>query len=90
MKAIKKSTLLELARLNRRCTRTNGENAVVLPAKTKAAKELATQAYGDDDAWIAFANFVSATVGAYALYPECTDNELCELFRTLKFEVLDE
>ena len=90
MKAIKKSTLLELARLNRRCTRTNGENVVVLPAKTKAAKELATQAYGDDDAWIAFSEFVSAVVGAYALYPECTDNELFELFRTLKFEVLDE
>ena len=90
MKAIKKSTLLEIARLNRKCTRTNGENAVVLPAKTKAAKELATQAYGDDDVWIAFAEFVSAVVGAYALYPECTDEEICDLFRALKFEVLDE
>ena len=90
MKAIKRSTLLELARLNRSCTRTNGENAVVLPAKTKAAKELATQAYGNDDSWIAFAEFVSATVGVYALYPECTDEEICELFRSLKFEVLDE
>ena len=90
MKAIKKSTLLELARLNRRCTRTNGENVVVLPAKTKVAKELATQAYGDDDAWIAFSGFVSAVVGAYALYPDCTDEEICELFRVLKFEVLDE
>ena len=84
MKAIKKSTLLELARLNRKCTRTNGE------AEIKAAKELATQAYGDDDAWIAFTHFVFAVVGAYALYPECTDEEICDLFRALKFEVLDE
>ena len=90
MKAIKKSTLIELVRLNRKCTRTNGENVIVLPAKIKVAKELAKQAYGDNDAWIAFADFVSATVGAYALYPECTDDELCELFRALKFEVLDE
>ena len=90
MKAIKRSTLLELARLNRRCTRTNGENVNVLPSKIKAAKELATQAYGDDDAWIAFADFVSATVGAYALYPDCTDEEICDLFKALKFEVLDE
>ena len=90
MKAIKKSTLLELARLKRKCTRTNCENVNVLPATTKASKELATQAYGDDDAWIAFAEFVGAVVGAYALYPECTDEEICELFRALKFEVLDE
>ena len=90
MKAIKKSTLLELARLKRKCTRTNGENVNVLPATTKLSKELATQAYGDNDSWIAFAEFVSATVGAYALYPECTDEEICELFRALKFEVLDE
>lgn len=90
MKAIKRSTLLELARLKRKCTRTNGENVNVLPATTKEAKELATQAYGDDDAWIAFAEFVGAVVGAYALYPECTDEEICELFRALKFEVLDE
>ena len=90
MKAIKKSTLLELARLNRRCTRTNGENVVVLPAKTKAAKELATQAYGKDNAWSAFSDLVDAAVGVYALYPKCTNEELCELFRALKFEVLDE
>ena len=90
MKAIKKSTLLELARLNRRCTRTNGENVVVLPAKTKAAKELATQAYGKDNAWLPFLDFMNAAVGVYALYPECTDEEICDLFKALKFEVLDE
>ncbi len=33
-------------------------------------------------------DFVDATIGVYALYPECTDEELCELFRALKFEVL--
>ena len=88
MKAIKKSTLLELARIVRKYARTGDRD--ILSAKFETAKKLATQAYGDDDAWIAFSGFVSAVVGAYALYPECTDNELCELFRTLKFEVLDE
>ena len=88
MKSIKKSTLLELARIIREHARTCDRN--ILPARIEIAKKLATQAYGDDDAWIAFAEFVSAVVGAYALYPECTDEELCELFRALKFEVLDE
>ena len=88
MKAIKKSTLLELARLTREYARTGKVDPP--SAIIEAAKELATQAYGDDDAWIAFSEFVSAVVGAYALYRECTDEEICELFRALKFEVLDE
>ena len=88
MKAIKKSTLLELARIVRKYARTGERD--ILSAKFETAKKLATQAYGKDNAWSAFAEFVSATVGAYALYPECTDEEICDLFRDLKFEVLDE
>ena len=88
MKAIKKSTLLELARIVRKYARTGDVD--ILDAKIEVAKELATQAYGKDNAWSAFAGFVDATVGVYALYPKCTNEELCELFRALKFEVLDE
>ena len=88
MKAIKKSTLLDLARLTRKYIRTGEVD--ILSTRIEIAKKLAIQAYGDDDAWIAFAEFVSAVVEAYALYPECTDEELCEMFRALKFEVLDE
>ena len=88
MKSIKRSTLLDLARLTRKYIRTGDVD--ILSTRIETAKELATQAYGDDDAWIAFAEFVSAVVEAYALYPECTDEELCEMFRALKFEVLDE
>lgn len=88
MKAIKKSTLLELARIVRKYARTGDVD--ILDAKIEVAKELATQAYGKDNAWSAFAGFVDAVVGVYALYPKCTNEELCELFRTLKFEVLDE
>ena len=88
MKAIKKSTLLELARINREYARTCDRN--ILPARIETAKKLATQAYGDDYSWAAFLKLVDAVVGAYALYPECTDEEICELFRALKFEVLDE
>ena len=88
MKSIKKSTLLYLARFTRKYARTGDVD--ILSTRIEIAKKLATQAYGDDDAWIAFANFVSATVGAYALYPECTDEEICDLFKALKFEVLDE
>ena len=88
MKAIKRSTLLELARIVRKYARTGDVD--ILDAKIEVAKELATQAYGDDDAWISFAEFVSAVVGVYALCPTCTNEELCELFRALKFEVLDE
>ena len=88
MKAIKRSTLLELARIVRKYARTGDVD--ILDAKIEVAKELAIQAYGKDNAWSAFASFVDAVVGVYALYPKCTNEELCESFRALKFEVLDE
>ena len=88
MKAIKKSTLLELARITRKYARTGDVD--ILDAKIETAKKLATQAYGKDNAWSAFSNLVDAAVGVYALYPKCTNEEICELFRAMKFEVLDE
>lgn len=88
MKAIKKSTLLELARIVRKYARTGDRD--ILSAKFETAKKLATQAYGKDNAWSAFSNLVDAALGVYALYPKCTNDELCEMFRALKFEVLDE
>lgn len=88
MKAIKRSTLLELAKVIRKYARTGDVD--ILDAKIETAKKLAIQAYGKDNAWSAFSNLVEAAVGVYALYPECTDEEICELFRALKFEVLDE
>ena len=88
MKAIKRSTLLELVRLTRKYARTGDVD--ILSARIETAKELAIQAYGKDNAWLPFADFINATVGVYALYPKCTNEELCELFRALKFEVLDE
>ena len=88
MKAIKRSTLLELAKVIRKYARTGDVD--ILDAKIETAKNLAIQAYGKDNAWSAFSNLVEAAVGVYALYPECTNEELCELFRALKFEVLDE
>ena len=88
MKAIKRSTLLELARHTRKYTRTGDVD--ILSTRIEIAKKLTTQAYGKDNAWSAFSNLVDAAVGVYALYPKCTNEELCELFRDLKFEVLDE
>ena len=88
MKAIKKSTLLELVRLTRKYARTGDVD--ILSAKIETAKELSKQAYGRDNAWLPFVDFINATVGVYALYPKCTNEEICELFRALKFEVLDE
>ena len=88
MKAIKKSTLLDLARITRKYARTGDVD--ILPARIETAKKLATQAYGKDNAWSAFSNLVDATVGVYALYPKCTDEDFCKLFRAMEFEVLDE
>ena len=88
MKAIKKSTLLELTDYTRKYTRTGDVD--ILSTRIEIAKKLATQAYGKDNAWLPFADFMNATVGVYALYPECTDEEICDLFKALKFEVLDE
>lgn len=88
MKAIKKSTLLELARISREYARTGDVD--ILSTRIKAAKELATQAYGKDCAWPAFVDFAHSTCGVYALYHNCTDEDFCELFRAMKFEVLDE
>ena len=88
MKAIKKSTLLELADYTREYARTGK----IDPPFTgvKVAEELATQAYGTKKRWLTFIDFVESVIGVYALYPECTDEEICDLFRALNFEVLDE
>ena len=88
MKAIKRSTLLELADYTREYARTGDVD--ILSARIDTARGLATQAYGRKSAWLPFVDFVNATVGVFALYPECTDEEICDLFRALKFEVLDE
>lgn len=88
MKAIKKSTLLELASYTREYIRTG---KIASPfAAIEAAKDLATQAYGWENGWASIVDFVDAVIGTYGIYPECTDEELCELFRALKLEVLDE
>ena len=88
MKAIKKSTLLELADYTREYARTGKIDPPF--AEIETAKKLATQAYGRENAWLSFVDFVDSVIGISPLYPECTDKEICELFRVLKFEVLDE
>lgn len=82
MKAIKKSTLREHARLTRKYAETD-----IFFAKIEVAKELATQAYGEDRAWLAFNEFVGSIVGVYPLKSNCTDEEFEELFRRLGFEI---
>ena len=49
MKAIKKSTLFELARIVRKYARTGDVD--ILDAKIEVAKELAIQDYGKDNEW---------------------------------------
>ena len=88
MKAIKKSTLLALASYTREYVRTGKVDPP--SARIDTARDLATQAYGRENVWLSFADFVDSVIGACPLHPECTDDELCELFRVLKFEVLDE
>lgn len=88
MKAIKESTLLELAKLTCEYARTG--NADLFPKRIEVAKQLSKQAYGRDIYWIPFVNFVEATLGVWGLYPHCPVDEFLELFRAMKFEVLDE
>lgn len=60
MKAIRKSTLFKLARIVRGYARTG--DVELLFAKNETASELAIQAYGKNDAWSAFADFVYTVV----------------------------
>lgn len=88
MKAIKKNTLLALASYTREYTRTgkiDHQSAVI-----EAARDLSTQAYGMENVWLSFVDFIDSVIGLSPLYPECTDKEICELFRAMGFEVLDE
>lgn len=88
MKAIKKSTLLKLARTTREYAKTG--NMGLLSARIQTAKELAKQAYGMESARIPFVDFAESTCGVYALYHNCTNEDFCELFRVFGFEVVDE
>lgn len=85
MKTIKRSTLREHTRLTRKYAET--DDIDILFAKIEVAKELATQAYGEDRAWLAFNEFVGSIVGVYPLKSNCTDEEFEELFRRLGFEI---
>lgn len=85
MKTIKRSTLRELTRLTREYARTG--DVEVLPARIKMGKELATQAYGKDGAWLAFVDFAGTILGVHPLKPDCTDEEFEELFKWLGFEI---
>ena len=88
MKAIKKSTLLALASYTREYVRTGKIDPPF--AAIEAARDLATRAYGSRNVWLSVVDFVDSVIGVSPLYSECTDEELCDLFRALKFEVLDE
>ena len=88
MKEIKESTLLMLAKITCEYARTGDER--LLSKRIEVAKHLSTQAYGEDNAWTAFVDFAEATLGVFALYPHCPVDEFFDLFRALKFEVLDE
>ena len=88
MKAINKSTLLELANYTREY-RNTGITAIA-EIRIQLGKELAIQAYGRDFNWLSFVDFVDSVLGVAPLHPECTDKEICELFRAMGFEVLDE
>lgn len=88
MKAIKKSTLLDIVAVTRNYAMTGNVN--YLSARIAIAKELARQAYGRDVAWTPFVDFAESTCGVYALWHNCTDEDFCKLFRAMGFEVLDE
>lgn len=87
MKTIKKSTLLELRATTLKYVETG--NMAYLDARIVKAKQLSTQAYGRDYAWLSFVDFIDSLVGVAGLYPKCTGKELCELFRAFKFEVVN-
>ena len=88
MKAIKKSTLLQLANYTREYR--NTADIEIADIRIQLGKELATQAYDRHFDWLSFVDFLDSVLGISPLYPECTDEEICELFRVLKFEVIDE
>lgn len=88
MKTIKKSTLLKLKADTIKFRKTG--NMSYLDERIVIARQLSTQAYGTDSSWLAFVDFIDGLVGAYGLYPDCTGEELCELFRAFKFEVVND
>lgn len=88
MKTIKKSTLLELRALTLKYEKTG--NMGYLDARIVKAKQLSTQAYGRDSAWLSFVDFIDSLVGVYGLYPKCSCRELCSFFQLLGFKVVDD
>lgn len=88
MKVIKKSTLFALLEITRNYAKTG--NQCYLSVRIEIAKELAKQAYGNDNAWLAFVDFAEGTCGTYALYNNCTTETFCELFKVLGFAIIDD
>lgn len=89
MKQIKKSTLDELIRLERKYYRTHDTD--ILPGTHSKGFDLSNQAFGRDLSWIKFTDLVSAIVGGpSALKPHATNADIYAIFGILGFEVVDD
>lgn len=85
MKTIKKSTLLNLKADTLKYEKTG--DMAYLSDRIVKAKQLSTQAYGGAYAWLSFVDLIDSIFGVYGLYRKCTNEELFELLRALKFNI---
>lgn len=86
-KTIKRSTLRELTRLTRKRAEHPELSGHLFRDAVSVSMELTRQANGNDSDIMEFAELVNAIIGRFGLKPDCTDDELEELFRRLGFEI---
>lgn len=86
-KTIKRSTLRELTQLTRKRAEHPELSGHLFRDAVSVGMELTRQANGNDSDIMEFAELVNAIIGRFGLRPDCTDDELEELFRWLGFEV---
>ncbi len=86
-KTIKRSTLHELTQLTRERAEHPELSGHLFRDAVSVGMELTRQANGNDSDIMEFAELVNAIIGRFGLKPDCTDDELEELFRRLGFEI---
>lgn len=86
-KKIKRSTLRELTRLTRKRAEHPELSGHLFRDAVSVSMELTRQANGNECDIMEFAELVNAIIGRFGLKPDCTDDELEELFRWLGFEI---
>lgn len=84
-KTVNKETLDKLIRLERKYAQTGDVD--ILDARTVVARMVSVEAFGEDDWWLAFSDFVRSIVGVRPLIKNATNRTVYDALQIVGIEI---